>query len=178
MTTATPTAPQDDQAPAAPAPETDLTTDAGTDKMVPVTEAIRYRRRAQQAEQRLDTLERELSDLRDRYDASQETITALERRERIDTLLTEADAVDLEAARLLTEVAVSAMDEPDVALAVADLRRHKPYLFDHGGVGLPSAMGPREPESSPDPAADAADQARTSGDRRDLLRYLRLRRNA
>ena len=183
MTTVTPTAsPIADQgqadSPSALPQEQDLTTDAGTDKMVPVTEAIRYRRRAQQAEERLGVMERELSALREQYGASQETIAALERRERIDALLTEADAVDLEAARLLTEVAVSAMDEPDVAQAVADLRRHKPYLFDHGGVGLPSALGPREPEYHADPAVDAADQARTSGDRRDLLRYLRLRRNA
>lgn len=159
-----------------PPPTPDLTTDDGTDKLVPVTEAIRYRRRAQQAEQRLGDLERELGELRSAYDASQETITALERRERIDALLTESDTVDLEAARLLTEVAVAGMDEPDVAGAVADLRRHKPYLFDRGGVGLPSAMGPREPEREHDPAADAADEARQTGDRRDLLRYLRLRR--
>lgn len=155
----------------------DVTTDDGTDKLVPVTEAIRYRRRAQQAEQRLGDLERELGELRSAYAASQETITALERRERIDALLTESGTIDLEAARLLTEVAVAGMEEPDVSAAVADLRRHKPYLFDRGGVGLPSAMGPREPEHAPDPAADAADQARTSGDRRDLLRYLRMRRN-
>ena len=156
----------------------DVTTDDGTDKLVPVTEAIRYRRRAQQAEQRLGDLERELGELRSAYDASQEAITALERRERIDALLTESDTVDLEAARLLTEVAVAGMDEPDVGAAVADLRRHKPYLFDRGGVGLPSAMGPREPEhNNPDPAADAADQARATGDRRDLLRYLRMRRS-
>jgi len=159
------------------AQQPDLTTDDGTDKLVPVTEAIRYRRRAQQAEQRLNDLERELGELRSAYDASQETITALERRERIDALLTESDTVDLEATRLLTEVAVAGMDEPDVASAVADLRRHKPYLFDRGAAGLPSAMGPREPGCEPDPAAEAADEARQTGDRRDLLRYLRLRRS-
>ncbi|MFI4860966.1 MAG: hypothetical protein ACIAXF_09830 [Phycisphaerales bacterium JB063] len=178
MTTTAPPTPTPDHAADASTPTQDVTTDDGTDKLVPVTEAIRYRRRAQQAEQRLTDLERELGELRSAYDASQETITALERRERIDALLTQADTVDLETARLLTEVTVAGMDEPDVAAAIADLRRHKPYLFASGGVGLPSAMGPRDPEQTSDPVVEAETQARETGDRRDLLRYLRLRRNA
>ncbi|XAL97942.1 hypothetical protein OT109_10055 [Phycisphaeraceae bacterium D3-23] len=178
MTTATTTTHEPSNNSDTPAPADDLTTDDGTDKLVPVTEAIRYRRRAQQAEQRLADLEREVGELRSAYDASQETITALERRERIDALLNEAHTVDLEAARLLTEVAVAGMDEPDVASAVTDLRRHKPYLFESGGVGLPSAMGPRDPDQDNDPVVEAASQARVTGDRRDLLRYLRLRRSS
>jgi len=128
-------------------------------------------------ETRVTQLERELVALREQYDQSQQTITALERRARIDALLTEADAIDLDTARLLTEVAVGAMDEPDVAAAVDDLRRHKPFLFhvrhDEPGIGVQS---PRLPEEFGDPAELVAQQAQQTGDRRDLLRYLRLRR--
>ena len=126
---------------------------------------------------RITELEAQLAELREQYDQSQQTITALERRAKIDALLTEADAIDLDTARLLTEVAVGAMDEPDVAAAVDDLRRHKPFLFsprhDELGIGVQS---PRLPEEFGGPADLVAQQAQQSGDRRDLLRYLRLRR--
>lgn len=126
---------------------------------------------------RITQLETQLAELREQYDQSQQTITALERRSRVDALLTEAEAIDLETARLLTEVAVGSMDEPDLAAAVADLRRDKPFLFharhDDAGIGVQS---PRLPEEFGDPAELAEQQAQQSGDRRDLLRYLRLRR--
>lgn len=143
------------------------------EKLVPVAEAIRYRKRAQQAEQQLEALRGQLDELDTNLKASEETITALERRQRIDALLAEADAVDLDAARLLTEAAVTQMDDADVATAVEDLRRHKPYLFRQTRRSA-AAMGPSDPE---DPAVDDAAQcAATTGHRRDLLRYLRLRR--
>lgn len=145
-------------------------------RLVPVTEAIRYRKRAQAAEQQLEGLQTQLTEAQQRAQQAEQTITSLERRQRIDQLLAEADAIDLDAARLLTEAAVQAMDEPDVAEAVDDLRRHKPFLFhpDRGSVeGL--VLAPQI-EGADDPLAQAAEQAQHSGDRRDLLRYLRLRR--
>lgn len=114
------------------------------------------------------------ADLQTQLDEARATIAALERRQRIDDLLREADAIDLEAARLLTELAVSRMDEPDVALAVRDLRRHKPYLF--RAASPTGGMPARHEEGVSDPAEDAAQDAAASGDRRDLLRYLRLKR--
>ena len=146
------------------------------DKLVPVTEAIRYRKRAQAAEQQLEGLQAQLTEAQQRAEQAEQTITSLERRQRIDALLAEADAIDLDAARLLTEAAVQQMDEPDVTEAVQDLRRHKPYLFhpdssDAQGLALAPVI-----EGADDPLAQAAEQAQHSGDRRDLLRYLRLRR--
>jgi len=146
------------------------------DRLVPVVEAIRYRKRAQAAEQQLAALQSQLDDSRQRYEQAEQTINSLERRQRIDELLSQADAIDIEAARLLTEVAVQAMDEPDIAAAVEDLRHHKPFLFhkeSSGPLGL--ALAPRI-EGADSPLAQAAEQAQQSGDRRDLLRYLRLRR--
>ncbi len=164
--------PQSGPRPAAP----DDAATTSQEKLVPVTEAIRYRKRAQVAEQALAGLRSELEQAQARYEQAEQTIGSLERKQRMDELLTEADAIDLEAARLLTEAAVQAMDEPDLAEAVADLRRHKPYLFREEAIvpgGL--ALAPRI-EGLDDPLAQAAEQAQHSGDRRDLLRYLRLRR--
>ena len=150
---------------------------AASAKQVPVTEAIRYRKRAQTAEQQLEALQFRFASLQQQFDESQQTITALERRQKIDTLLADSDAIDFEAARLLTEVAVGQMDEPDLALAVEDLRRDKPYLFRRrASADAPpaSAMGARLDE--PPPHHHAAAHAAATGDRRDLLDYLRLRR--
>ena len=158
-----------------PAPVSNETADSNhEDKLVPVSEAIRYRKRAQTAEQQLEVIQQELEQMQQSLEASQQTITALERRQRIDQLLNEANPIDLEAARLLTEVTVSQMDKEDVAEAVADLRRHKPYLF-RRTQPTTKTMSARIDDVI-DAADDAAEQAARSGDRRDLLHYLRLRR--
>jgi TolA-binding protein len=147
-----------------------------SEKLVPVSEAIRYRKRAQTAEQQLEQLNGELRVLHAKLNEANQAVSDLERRQRVDALLTEADAIDLEAARLLTEQAVRTMDDPDIELAVEDLRRHKPYLFRRRMTYDDSAMAPSLPDPGHDPAEQAAEQAAKSGDRRDLLRYLRLRR--
>lgn len=158
----------------------DAPVDAGTDddntRLVPVTEAIRYRKRAQAAEQELSELQTQLKAQEVRLNEANEAIERLERRQRIDALLTESESVDLAVARLLTEQAVSEMDEPDVDLAVKDLRRHKPYLFRQQSYGSPAMAA--HPTDTADPAEQAAERAINSGNRRDLLDYLKLRRRA
>lgn len=120
-------------------------------------------------------LQSELDALRRQLDESRQTIVSLERRQRIDELLAEVEPIDRDVARLLTEAAVARMDEPDVALAVEDLRHHKPWLFrpaQQVGRAMPARIQP-----STEAAEEAAAHAAATGDRRDLLRYLRLRRN-
>jgi|GEM_PF-6794598 len=109
-----------------------------------------------------------------------EALDASERQRSIDLALVEADAVDVETARLLTEIAVTQMDEPDVALAVSELKGRKPFLFRRerplgvsamgvgGAVGRGGLAGELE---------DAAEAALETGDRASLLAYLRMRRS-
>ncbi|MEX0745373.1 MAG: hypothetical protein WD118_07195 [Phycisphaeraceae bacterium] len=157
-------------------PANHTTGDDREDKQVPVSEAIRYRKRAQVAEQQLGDVQTQMQAMQAKLDQAQQTVTHLERRQRIDALLAESEAIDLDAARLLTERAVQEMDEPDVQAAVADLRRHKPYLFRKRISEGNGAMAPRLSDDAMPEAEDMAHRAATSGDRRDLLRYLRLRR--
>lgn len=96
------------------------------------------------------------------------------RRAEVDRALADAGALDLETARLLCE----RQPDADVADVVRDLRRRKPFLF-----GTPHDRGPRQSAMSPHAPAprgetpeDLAEQARRSGDRGTLLRYLRTRR--
>ncbi|NJL31008.1 MAG: hypothetical protein HC898_04920 [Phycisphaerales bacterium] len=106
---------------------------------------------------------------------SQQTLARLERKQRIESELAEEEALDVEAARLLTEAAVQQMREPDVRLAVADLKRHKPWLFRQRQVAGAKAMPARQQRMDKPQVEQAAEQAASTGDRRDLLRYLRLR---
>ena len=171
--------------PSSPTPEPTLevspieprTAPTESDKLVPVTEAIRYRKRAQAAEQQLTELHSKLKTVEGELNKTQQTIAQLERRQKIDALLADADAVDFEVARLLTEAAVESMDEPDVALAIDDLRRGKPYLFRQRAAASAVAMSARARGNVSPSTIEAAQTAATSGDRRDLLHYLRLRRN-
>ena len=146
-------------------------------KLVPVTESIRYRKRAQAAEQELGGLREKLKTMESELTQQRHVIESLERRQKIDAILADADAVDLEVARLLTESAVEAMDEPDVGAAVHELRRTKPYLFRRSDAPGAAAMPARSRHAASQRVDQIADQAASSGDRRDLLRYLRLRRN-
>ncbi|MEM1211882.1 MAG: hypothetical protein AAGI68_06225 [Planctomycetota bacterium] len=105
-------------------------------------------------------------------------IAQLERRQQIDARLTEADPLDLGTARLLTEAAIQHMDEPDIETAVTELRRDKPWLFRTQGTPQAFPFAPEaNPLHEPDPADEAAAHAASTGNRRDLLTYLRLRRN-
>ncbi|MEM6391192.1 MAG: hypothetical protein AAF797_00160 [Planctomycetota bacterium] len=105
-------------------------------------------------------------------------ITQLERRQQIDARLTEAHPLDLGTARLLTEAAIQHMDEPDIESAIAELRRDKPWLFRTTGTPQAFPFAPEaDPRNEPDPADEAAAHAASTGNRRDLLTYLRLRRN-
>ncbi|GJQ28623.1 MAG: hypothetical protein HBSAPP03_05070 [Phycisphaerae bacterium] len=118
-------------------------------------------------------LAQELAALRDTLAKAREALDHAERRHAIDLELLRADAVDLETARLLTATAVAGMQNADVAAAVADLRRAKPFLFRRRTA--PSAMG--SGASAPERPADRfAREARETGDRASLLRYLRARR--
>jgi len=149
--------------------------DGAEEKLVPVSESIRYRRRAQQAEQKLNELQQMLEQTRGDLGEARRSLDEAERRRRIDALLVESDVIDLEAARLLTEATIEQMDDADVAEAIDDLRRHKPYLFRQRESGGAMSPRPRHGDAA-GPADDAAAAALASGNRRDLLRYLRLRR--
>jgi len=162
----------------------DLGAEAGAEERAPVGEVIRHRRRAQEAERRAGDLQRRVDELERTLASARESMDAVERRHAIDLALMEEGSVDLEASRLLTEMAVSAMDEPDVSAAVAELRRRKPFLFRgtgrsalpvSGGAAM-SGRGVQAGGAGDGGLADAAEAASASGDRAALLRYLRARR--
>jgi len=129
-----------------------------------------------EASEKLKELRARLEEAQRELAAAREALDASERRRTIERELVDAEAIDLETATLLTEVAVEQMDEPDVALVVADLKRRKPFLFTRPQL-FGGAMAAAS-EGGGSTLVRSAEEARTYGDRRALLRYLRLRRGA
>jgi hypothetical protein len=143
-----------------------------------VSEEVIWKARAEEAEEQVEQLQSKLGELEMALGKAQETILHVERRGEIDRELTAAKAVDLETARLLTEAVIAEMDEPDVVLAVRELCDRKPFLFGakrhaaSGGV----AMSPDQVRGGDEELSTIAQRAKSSGDRSELLRYLRARR--
>jgi len=153
--------------------------DAAPARTPPADDVETTLERAREAERRIGELESKLAETEASLAEARQTVDSVERRRQIDLALMDADAVDLESARLLTEVAIEGMDEPDVAKAVRELRERKPFLFKRRAGGIrASSQSPHAPGAQTDPLTGAAEDAARTGDRRALLRYLQLKRGA
>lgn len=131
-------------------------------------------RRAVAAESRAAELSTQLQQATRTLDETRDALARAERKRQIERHLTAHSVIDLEAATLLTEASFAGIDNPDLPRVIADLKRSKPYLFRAPGAQRAGSMSS---EVTPAPALDeAAHEARRTGDRRALLRYLRLRR--
>lgn len=145
---------------------------------VVVNEEVIWKARAEEAEEEVEALRAKIAELESALSNAQESIVQVERRGEIDRELTSAKAVDLETARLLTEAVIAEMDEPDVVLAVRELCDRKPFLFGckRHGAGGGVSLSPAPETGGEEALSSMAQSARSSGDRGELLRYLRARR--
>jgi len=143
-----------------------------------ISEEVIWKSRAQEAEEKVEGLEAMVAELEVQLASANDAVKTVERRGEIDRELVAAKAVDLETARLLTEATIGEMDSPDVAIAVRELCDRKPFLFacKKHGVNTGLAMGPAAVRNGTDELESMASSARSSGDRSELLRYLRVRR--
>jgi hypothetical protein len=171
-----------------------------------IQESIKYRRRAQDAERRVEALEAELADLRDGRDqhasalqarldqtrAEAETLrdrlAGLERDRNLERALAQAGAADTESALALARERLAGGQTPDDLAAFAQaLLEEKPHL---GGTAsqpaprpahLPPKTAGARPASDDRPQRAArrlADRARETGRPADVLAYMRARRGA
>lgn len=102
-----------------------------------------------------------------------------ERARQVDRELLIAGVVDLDAARELVDAQVR--EGATVLEAVSRVRERKPLLFAGGGRGgagggIRATSLPAAERHGPGRLGDVAEAARETGDRRLLLRYLRMRR--
>lgn len=132
----------------------------------------------QSDQQQIEALKQQVATLQAQLLEAEQAIIHTQRHAEIERELNAARALDIETATLLTEAAIAEMDPPDVATAVRELRARKPFLFattpaTHSG-GL--SMSPAPNDDAHNTISSIAQRARVSGDRAELLRYLRARR--
>lgn len=174
--TAAPTAPE----PADDVQATEEANAAANERLVPVSEAKRYRKRAQAAEAMLDEARAQLARNEEQIRESETMVEALEQRMTIDALLVEHESVDLEAARLLVEQALANGAAEDAESAVAAVVRRKPMLFRRRKAEAVTQAARDLNGHAPhqDELVRAGSVASETGHRHDVLRYLRLRRRS
>ena len=168
-------APREDESKAEPDPQPDGHAPVESDAQPGRGDGEQWRDRAQRAERSLAELAGRLAESEASLDQARHAIDAVEQHHQIERALEEAHALDLETATILTAAAIEGMDEPDVAAAVRDLQRRKPFLF-RTSVGRPSVMSAADAPREDSVLGEVAETARRTGDRRELLRYLRMKR--
>lgn len=136
--------------------------------------------RAEGLEERVSVLEAELAAAVGEASAAHELVGVEQRRGETDRRLRDAGVVDVPTAMLLIDIENAGGGSLDVGAAVRALRESKPYLFHKPGRerSQPSAMSVSVGARPLVDLGSLAEEARESGDRTALLRYLRGRRTS
>jgi len=151
-------------------------------KLVPVGESIRYRKRAQSAERKVEVLAEQLSQLKSQTAQMAEQLGDIQLERELMRKLAAAGAVDLEAAVLIAKTRLAGQEKADLNGCVERLRNEKRYLFGEklhkSSAATQKTAGVKDKEMTAQTVLDkAAQRAATTGSRTDLQDYLKLRRN-
>ena len=149
-------------------------------RLIPVTESIRYRKRAQSAEKKLEVLTEQLAEAKAHTEKMSEQLSTLQTEQKLTHKLVAAGAVDLETATLIAKVRIQNQNEADMDGVIEQLKKEKQYLFGStaGAVTPGKTAGARERVANNQILLErAAKKAATTGNRADLHEYLKVRRN-
>lgn len=155
---------------------------AQSGQLVPVSEAIKYRKRAQVAEQQVEQLKREMSQRQQEQQDARKELEKMQQETELTGALVRAGVIDVEAASLLAQKKVESSENgQDVNSIIENLRRERPYLFMDGSESTvpwaePTAGVRGQNNGRANVLARMAQQVRRSGSRKDMQEYLRLRR--
>ncbi len=158
----------------------DNVADGDESRLVPVTESIRYRKRAQSAEKKVEELTEQLSQSQKRASSLSEQMNGIRAEQKLTHKLIEAGTVDVESAILLAKARMQEQEDVDVDDLIEQLKKEKQYLFKNSGENVTSTKTAGAKDRTSDVhtiLAKAARKAATSGSRRDLQEYLKARRN-
>jgi len=151
------------------------------EKLVPVAESIRYRKRAQRAEAKSEELAKQLGEAKSEVERMSGQLSDMEFEQKLIRKLAAEGSVDVETGVLLAKSRMkeSGVVAGEVDEVVEDLKREKGYLFaeDSGGRSFKTAGVRQKGEQVRPSLSKAAQQAAESGNRADLQHYLKLRRN-
>ncbi|MHC4423205.1 MAG: hypothetical protein ACYSWR_00845 [Planctomycetota bacterium] len=149
-------------------------------KLVPVAESIRYRKRAQSAEKKVEALAEQLSQAKAQTCEIAEQLNSIQVEQKLTRKLAAAGAVDLETAVLIAKAKVEGETEADLDSVIERLKKEKQYLFggsDAATVAKKTAGAKDRMQNSQTILERAAKRAATTGNRTDLQEYLKVRRN-
>jgi hypothetical protein len=149
-------------------------------RLVPVSESIRYRKRAQSAEKKIEALAEQLAEAKAEAKTTAEKLSSIQVEQELISRLAAAGTVDMETAVLIAKARIESETEADMDSVIRQLKKEKQYLFTgtSGAVTAKKTAGAKERvESSQTVLERAARRAATTGNRADLQEYLKLRRN-
>ena len=150
------------------------------EKLVDVSEAIRYRKRAQAAEQKKTILEQELAEKQAEVERLNQNLSQMTIERQLIDRLVSAGVRDLEAAVIIGRTKLEGDKETTAADVVEQLRKEKSYLFSDTPIAAvsPKTSGVKDRLSGATGTLErAAKKAANTGSRADLQEYLRARRN-
>ena len=150
----------------------------GDENLVPVSEAIRYRKRAQSAEKESAGLEQQLKHSMEKNEQLAEQLDKLRLEQKVVTSLTKAGVKDMEAAVLITKARMES-DGKDVDSVVDQLRKEKDYLFAdmEGSTAASRTAGVKQRTGGAQAVLEnSAKRAAVSGSRTDVHDYMKVRR--
>jgi len=158
-------------------------------KLVPVAESIRYRKRAQSAEKKIETLAEQLAQAKSQASEMARELSGIQVEQKLMRKLAAAGAIDVETAVLIAKAKIGTETEADLDGAIQQLKKEKQYLFSGTSAAPVAAVrqqdtGAKKTAGAKDRMQDsrtalerAAKKAATTGNRTDLQEYLKLRRN-
>jgi len=149
-------------------------------KLVPVAESIRYRKRAQSAEKKVEALSEQLDEARSQVAKMSEQLSDIQTEQKLTHKLAAAGTVDIETAVLLAKAQIERQSEADLDSIIEQLKKEKQYLFPGigGTVMVKKTIGAKDRMTNNQTVIEkAAKKAATTGNRVDLQEYLKLRRN-
>jgi len=149
-------------------------------KLVPVAESIRYRKRAQSAEKKIETLTEQLAQAQEQTAELSGHLSDIQAEQKLVHKLISAGAVDIESAVLLAKARMKDDVDADPDDVIEQLKKEKQFLF--GGTDeiatAAKTAGAKERSTNVHTVLErAAKKAATTGNRTDLHEYLKLRRN-
>ena len=149
-------------------------------KMVPVAESIRYRKRAQSAEKKIEALTEQLTQAQQQSTKLSDQLNDVLAEQELMRKVISAGAVDVESAVLLAKARMQEKADSDPDAVIEQLKTEKQYLFEHSGKNVTAikTAGAKERDAGVHMVLEkAAKKAAATGNRTDLHEYLKLRRN-
>lgn len=154
-------------------------TDGGEEKLVPVREAIRYRKRAQSAEQEAVDLGEQVRELKTANEKMAGELSGMKLDHELSRKLGAAGVCDVEAAVLIAKDRMRDQEDAEVDSVIEQMRKEKGYLFSakEERVSALKTAGVKENLSGGQRVLEnVGRKAAASGSRVDLHEYMRARR--